>query len=101
MCSRLGRRNLNGNPLDDLQAGPFERGQFVRIIRYHPYLTKPKVEKNLSALLIITRVNRKAKFFVCFDRIGPMILERIRANLVDDAYAPPFLLLVDDRTSAL
>ena len=49
---------------------------------------------------VIPQIDRKTELLVCFNRVSALILERVGANLIDDADAATFLLLVDDRAPA-
>ena len=50
----------------------------------------------LCALFVTPAVNIKAQQFVRFNSVRAFILQSVSANLVDDAYAAPFLLLIND-----
>src|SRR6185369_17762161 len=78
----------------------FECTKLQWIIGNDPYLAKPDVEENLRALPVVAQIDRQTELLVCFDRIRALILQRVGANLVDDADAATFLLLVDDCSPA-
>src|SRR6185295_19358574 len=52
--------------------------------------------KYLRALFVPPTINFKAEPLVCFDSVRAFILQSVSANLVDNSYAAPFLLLIND-----
>src|SRR6185369_9121869 len=48
-----------------------------------------------------SQIHRQPEFLIRFHRIGAEILKRISADLIDDADATPFLLLIHYRATTL
>src|SRR5437868_8553126 len=101
MRGRLSGLDLDRNALDYPQPGLLKRLELVGIVRDDPDLAKPQIEKYLGALLVVSGIDRKSQFFVGFDRVCSVVLESVSPDLIEDPDPAAFLLLVDDRTSAL
>ena len=56
-----------------------------------------KLEQDFGALFVAPHVSLEAQPLIGFDGVSAFVLQGIGADLVDDADAAPFLLLVDDR----
>ena len=93
----LRRLDLQRNTLDDFKPTLFERTNLGRIVRENSHLLKTEINEYLSALFVTPTVNIKAQLLVCLNGVRALILQGVGADLVDDAYAAPLLLLIDDR----
>lgn len=91
---------FDGDTFDYLEAGFFESGQFLGVVRDDADFAEAEVEENLGALLVFAGVDLEAEFFVRLYRVGTMVLKGIGPYLVNDAYTASFLLLVNDGSAA-
>src|SRR5215470_851915 len=64
-------------------------------------MTQTEIVENLRALTVLAQINFQAKQFVSLNCISAFILQRIGADLVQNADATPFLLLINDGSEAL
>jgi hypothetical protein len=78
-------------PFNHGHARRFEPRNLVRIIGEQPDPVLPEQRKHPRGNPEITRIDRKAQPCVGIDRIKALILERIGAQLVDQADPAPFL----------
>ena len=90
------RLNCERHTLHNFESSLPQRLDLRRVVRHHTYRAQPEVEQDFSALFVAAHVSRKAESLVSLDGVCTLILQCISANLVDDADAAPFLLLVDD-----
>src|SRR5215216_1386713 len=91
------RLNFETHALNYLQARLAQCANLRRIVRHHAHRAQAKIEQDFGALIVAPQVSFEAEPLIGFDGVGTLVLQRIRADLVDDADAAPFLLLVDDR----
>ena len=90
------RFDFERDALDDFESGLSQRLDLRRVVRHHAYGAQSESEQDFSALLVTAHIGRETESLVSFDCVGALVLLRGSANLVDDADAAAFLLLVDD-----
>ncbi len=67
------------------------------IVGQETHLGKSKILEDLQADAVVTRVGAEPERGVGLDRVEPLILQAIGADLLDQADASPFLRQIDQR----
>ena len=63
-------------------------------------LLQPEVAQNLARQLVVAQIGFEAQPLVGFHGVGALILQFVGAQLVQQADAAPFLMLVDQQAAA-
>lgn len=90
-----------GHSLDDLNARPLDRLDFLWIIREQPYFRQIEKSQNLAGQRVAPKVHLKAELLIGFDCIGAAILQLISSQLIEETDSPPFLMLVNQKPARL
>ena len=101
VCEAVMRLDLKHHPFDGLHPRPLNRLNLRRVVRHHPHTAQAEIEEYLRALVVPAQVNLQTQSLVGLDGVGPLVLQSVCANLVDDADATPLLELVDDGPASL
>jgi len=88
--------SYKGHAFHYLEPHFFERANFFRIVRHQPDTLHAQVAQDLRALFVGPKVNWQSQLLICLDRVRTLILQRISTNLINDADAPTFLLLINN-----
>jgi hypothetical protein len=89
------RFDLERDTFDDLEAGVAESAKFIGIVRHQAQAPGAQKLDYFRALMVFAFIDAESELQIRLDRIGPLILKRIGADLINDADAAPFLLLIN------
>src|SRR6476660_9399473 len=92
----LGRAGDEWYSFHDLEAVALQAHQLPGVVGHDPDGGEPQIPQDLSANTIVPEIRREAKPLVGLHGIVARVLERIRADLVEQADAPAFLIEIDD-----
>src|SRR5262249_51179408 len=81
----VGRPGPRRHPVDDLEAVSLEAPVLGRVVRHDPHCRDPEVDEDLRPDPVLARVDREAELYVGLDGVAPLVLERVRAQLVTEA----------------
>ena len=95
------RRECMRHALHDLDAAGCQRGDLVRVVGQQPDSLDAEGAQHGGGDVEIPLVGLPAQRPVGVHRVQPAILQRIGAQLVDQADAPPFLAEIQHRAGAL
>src|SRR3989441_1081697 len=93
---RVLRRNFDRNALDDLEPVPLHPDDLPGIVRDEPDLVQPQLDQDLRAHAIVPKVRLEAQRQVGLDCVLAFVLQLVRAQLVHQADAAPFLVQVQE-----
>ncbi len=91
-CILESRDRHNPNTVLDLEPVAFETDELARIVRQRANLLQPDIEKYLRADPVVAKVRLEAELLICFDSIGPGVLELVRLKLVEKTNAAALLV---------
>src|SRR5438874_12300891 len=93
---RRARGSLDRDPFDDLE--PVERDELLRVVREDARAPHAQVEKDLHADAALALVGLEPEALVRLHRVVPLIMKRVRVQLVHepDAVALSLQIATDD-----
>ena len=97
----FGGRNFAGHALGYTNAGVFERGNFVRIVREQPNPADAERVQNLGGHAKFSLVGFETEALVGFDGVEATVLQGIGLEFCHEADTATFLLLVDQDARTL
>ena len=100
-AAALGRRDLQRHALDDLQAVAVEGDVLARVVGHQAHLAHAEVAQDLGADAVVALVGAEAELLVGLDRVVPLLLQLVGAQLVHQADAAPLLEQVEEHALAL
>src|SRR6185295_5590409 len=83
----VGRRDFQGDALDDLEAVAVERDVLARIVGHQAHAADSQVAQDLGADAVIALVGPEAQALVGLDRVVSLLLQLVGAQLVHQADA--------------
>src|SRR6266545_6725987 len=95
------RVGLDRHLLDDLEAEPFDPGDLLRVVRQDPDRRQTEVGQDLVADPVVPHVRLEAELDVRLDRVEPVLLELVRAQLVEQSDAASLLRHVEEHAALL
>jgi hypothetical protein len=95
------RRRDAGHAFRHHDSRVFESFDFIGIVRHQAHARNPQMPQNRPGQRVTPQVALEPELFVCFHRIGAVILQLISAQLVHQADTAAFLVFVDDQASPL
>src|SRR5215470_9952255 len=87
----LGGRNLDRHALDDLEAVPLDAHDLLRVVREDAQALRAEVDQDLRADAVVSQIGLEAQGVIGFDRVLAVVLQLVRAKLVQEPDPPPFL----------
>ena len=90
-----------GNPLHYLDAGVFHGPDLFRIVRKQTNGFQAKVLQNCAGQLVAPQIAFKSQAFVGLHGIGPLVLQFVSAELVEQADPSSLLVLINQQPAAL
>src|ERR671937_637781 len=93
------RRHLERDALDHLEPR-IERDELVRVVREDPRFAHAEVEQDLDTDAVLALIRLEAELLVRLDGVEPLILERVRPELVHEADAATLLPQVEQHATA-
>src|SRR5258705_3174816 len=87
-------RNFEWDGLGDRQAVALQADELPRVVRQQPHRPDAEVAENLRADAVIALVRLEAEAFVGAHGFEPLVPRLVRADLVGEADAAPFLVQV-------
>src|SRR5262245_4545097 len=100
LVGRVDRR-LEGHALGDLEAVARHAAVLRRVVREEAHRAHAEVEEDLRADAVVAVVGLEAEPLVGLDGVEPLLLERVRADLVEEADAAALLAHVEGDAAAL
>src|SRR5437899_809267 len=85
LLRRFGRRDFEGDALDDLQAEAFDRDVLRGVVRHQPDLADTEVAQDLRSGAVVADVGSEAELRVCLDRVVSLLLQLVGFQFVDQA----------------
>src|SRR3954447_9378398 len=79
--------DLQGHPLDDLDAEAVEPAELRRVVRHQPHRRDAEVGEDLRTDAVLAAVGRQPKLQVGVDGVVTLVLQAVGADLVTDADA--------------
>src|SRR5262249_15801330 len=76
------------------EAVAFEADELSRVVRQQSHLPDAEIPQDLGPDAVIALVRLEAELLVCFDGVEPLILQLVRAKLIGEPDAPPFLMQI-------
>src|SRR5262245_25177046 len=101
LARQLGYRHFQREQLADAESVTLDAEKLLGIVAEQPDRVYAEVAQDLDAAAVFSFVGAEAQALVGFDRIVSLRLERVRADLVREADAPPFLIEVHEDATAL
>src|SRR5262249_34235320 len=86
---------------DDLETESADPGDLVRCVCEHADAREPEVGGDLGADAVLARIGLEAELDVRLDRVQALLLELVRAQLVEQPDAAPLLGKVEEHACAL
>jgi len=77
-----------------------DTGQLARVVSEHAHGLDAQITQNLDTESVLALVGAEAEPLVGFDRIVALILQGVRADLVREADAAPFLIEIQNDAAA-
>src|SRR5690606_35551840 len=93
----LARLDVDRLAAGDPQAVALEADDLARVVRQQADRAQSEIEQNLCADAVVAQVRLEAERLVRLHRVLPLVLQRIRADLVRQPDAAAFLPQVHDR----
>src|SRR5688572_14945490 len=93
---RIRRRSFEPYAFNHIESHFFERADFFGIVRHQPDPIHAEVAQDLRALFVAPKVNCQSQLLICLDCVRALILQRVSTNLINDADAATFLLLINN-----
>src|SRR5438067_7782342 len=91
--------HLDRYPLHHFQVIELlEAVDLLRVVRHQAHLAHAAVPQDLSADPVVAQVGFEPELVVRLDRVVPVVLQIVGAQLVDETDAAPFLVEVDEHT---
>src|SRR6185295_4441766 len=97
----VGRRDFQGDALDDLEAVAVERDVLARSVGHQAHAADSQVAQDLGADAVIALVGPEAQALVGLDRVVSLLLQLVGAQLVHQADAAALLEEVEEDAVAL
>src|SRR6476620_9536557 len=97
----LGRAGDEWYSFHDLEAVALQAYQLPGVVGHDPDGGEPQIPQDLTADTVVPEIRREAEPLVGLHGIVARVLGRIRADLVEQAYASAFLVEIDDDTATL
>src|SRR5947209_10032274 len=99
---RLGRGNLDRDTLGDVQPVAFQADDLLGVVGQELQVLDPQVDQDLSPDAVIAEIGVESERDVGLDRVLALILQLVRAHLVEEPDPTPLLPHVheDPRLSA-
>src|SRR5690349_24463860 len=98
----VGRRHLQRNAFDDLQAETLDASSLAGIVRQQAQLAQTEIDQDLGAKPVIAGVRREPQMDVRLDRVESLILEVVGLQLRDEPDPAPFVVAnVDHHAAAI
>ena len=91
----LARRHLDRDPLGDGKAVRLELLHLVRVVGHEAHFPHAQVEQDVRARLVVAHVGGEAQRVVRLHRVATLVLQRIGADLVEQADAAALVEHVD------
>src|SRR5437016_4393102 len=88
---RLGRGNFDRDTLGDVQPVAFEADDLLGVVGQELQVLDPQVDQDLSSDAVITQIGVESGRDVGLDRVLALILELVRAHLVEEPDPTPLL----------
>src|SRR5262245_2056030 len=95
LARRLRRGNLQRNCLGDRESVPLQADKFPRVVRQQPHGFDAEIRQDLRPDPIVALVGFEAEALVRLDRIEPLVLKLVRANLVREPDTASFLIEIE------
>src|SRR5438874_13363844 len=96
---RRARGSLDRDPFDDLET--VERDELLRVVREDARAPHAQVEEDLHADAALALVGLEPETLVRLDRVQPLILQRVRAQLVHEPDAAALLPQIEKDAAPL
>src|SRR5260221_10107795 len=93
-------RNFQRQPLGYREAVSLDADELARIITQKPHRPNPQLAQNLNADAVIPLIGLESEPFVGFDRVEPLVLQLVGANLVREADSPSLLVEIQQNAAA-
>ncbi len=87
----LGGGNLDRHALDHLEAVPLDAHDLLRIVREDAQTLRAEVDQDLRADAVVAQIGLEAQDVVGLDRVLALVLQLVRAKLIQEPDPPPFL----------
>src|SRR5215470_784008 len=97
----VGGRDLERHPLDDTQAVAFDADDLLRVVGQVAEVLDAEVHQDLRADAVVPKVRPEAEGMIGFHRVLALILQLVRAQLVDEPDPPPLLPHIHEHSAAL
>ena len=94
------RRNLESNPLHNLDPISLQANDLLGIVCHQTDLSKPQIDENLRTEPIIPQIGLESQVMVGLNGISTLILKAVCPQFVDQTNASPFLTHIKDNTGA-
>src|SRR5712691_7823659 len=78
---RIVRWNFQRQPLGGREAVSLDPDQLTRIIAQEPHRADPQLAQNLYSDSVVPLIGLESEPFVGFDRVKPLVLQLVGANL--------------------
>src|ERR671937_806024 len=96
-----GRRGFDGHLFDHLEPEPFDAGDLLRVVREDADRRQAEVGEDLIADPVVAHVGLEPELEVRFDRVEPVLLQLVRAQLVQQSDPAALLRHVQKNTTLL